>query len=417
MARSLSDRSPALPKAPGVKRSASLILLVASFLPSCDGQPPLDSHFRHCEQASPGALDHLRLSQEWAVGGAADTVQALNPPLVYPTPAPRSGLSFAQRPEAPVITLNADGSVRSRIGSAGSGPGEWLSYSTGGVAWYGDTLWVAQMQPPRIHAFSADGALLGTRQLDAELPEPVTLMYRLRNGSVVGSAVGRIQGGARRLVHWVGPSHPLDSIGVAQENFAYRIDLPGTAFAYGPRPVPDDLLTAPAPDGRSLVLVDRKAATTGDRAEFRIRRIAEDGGTLFERRVCYHPLAMPAEDRADTITRQAEMLADSRDDLPVAAAEQRVREALNLPAFWPPVDRVVVGTDGDIWLRREVRHGEAPWEVRDAEGELTGVVVLPAGELVLAVDGDVVWTRRLDEWDVPVIVRNRLLEDAPRTSP
>jgi hypothetical protein len=368
----------------------------------------MEPDLRHCEQALPAAFDRMSLSEDWVVGGTADTLLSRNPPLVYPVPAPRGGLSFAQRPEAPVITLSADGSVLSRIGSAGSGPGEWRSSSTGGVAWYGDTLWVVQMQPPRVHAFSPEGALHGTQQLDFVLPEPLTLLYRLREGAVVGTAVSRIQGGARRLVLWDGPSNALDSIGVAQENVGYRIDLPGTAFALGLRPVPDDLLTAPAPDGRSLVLVDRRSATTGGQAEFTIRKIAEDGGTLLERGVCYHPLSMPPEDRADTIARQAQMLTDGRDDLPLALAEENVREALELPRFWPPVDRLVVGTAGEIWLRREVRDGLVPWEIRNEEGELTGALVLPADEDVLAVDGDVVWTQRFDEWDVPLIVRARL---------
>ena len=365
----------------------------------------MDPDLRHCEQAVPTAFDRMSLSEDWVAGGTADTLMSLNPPLVYPMPAPRGGLSFAQQPDAPVITLSADGSVRSRTGS---GPGEWLSYSTGGVGWYGDTLWVVQMQPPRVHAFSAGGALHGTQQLDFVLPEPVTLLYRLREGAVVGTAVGRIQGGARRVVLWAGPSNALDSIGVAQENFGYRIDLPGTAFAYGLRPVPDDLLMASAPDGRSVVLVDRRSAATEGQAEFTIRRIAEDGGTLLERRVCYRPLPMSPEDQADTIARQARMLTDGRGDLPLALAEERVRAALELPEFWPPVDRLVVGTAGEIWLRREVRDGLVPWEIRNEEGELTGALVLPADEDVLAVDGDVVWTQRFDDWDVPLIVRNRL---------
>lgn len=395
----------------GWKRSGAPVFLLACVLSACEGPPPLDSDLRLCDDTSLQSLVQFHLSQEWVVGGAADTVLPLSPPLVYPVPAPGGGLSFAQRPEAPIITLNADGSVRSRMGSAGAGPGGWPPQSTGAVSWYGDTLWVVQMQPPRLHAFSEDGELLESQDLSAALPEPLTLLYRLRNGAVVGTALGQAQERARRLVHWAGPSHPLDSIGVAQEGIGYRVDLPGTAFAFALRPIPDDLLTALAIDGRSVVLVSRKASTGGGPSEFSIRRVAENGETLAERRVCYHPLTIPREARADTITAQAEMLTRGPDDFPLALAEENVRQALELPEFWPPVDRLVVDEAGGIWLRRETRHDHAPWEIRDDRGELTGVMVLPADEVVLAVAGDVVWTQRFDEWDVPLIVRNRLVRE------
>ena len=101
-----------------------------------------------------------------------------------------------------------------------------------------------------------------------------------------------------------------------------------------------------------------------------------------------------------------------------AELERTVADALALPEYWPPVDRVVVAADGSILLRREVRVDSfAVWETRDDLGELTGILFLPEDRWILAAEGgsagDAVWTERHDRNDVPILERSRIMVPPP----
>lgn len=394
-------------------RAARIVLAPALILAmmacgSLDGELTV---LGHCGHASGGdEAGELRVVTEWEVGGSSDTALVLSPPLVFPTVAPGNGLSFARRFEAPIVTLDRDGSVRSSIGRPGTGPGEWGPQTTAGIAWFGDTLHVVQGFPPRLHVFTESGDLIASRQLRHGSENRIWPIRVLRNLDLVGAVPSRIEGGPRRLARWTDGSSDVDSLDVFQANATYRVEWPGGAFAIAMRPIVDDVLEASAPDGRSFVLVNRPVATRMEPSHFRIRKVRDDGTRVLDLLVCYMPVPIPEDEAADTIAAHAARLLPSAPGVPARLAEAAVRDALELPRFWPPVDHVVVSRQGDVWLKREPRQGGVvPWEIRDRNGHLSGFVRLPEEVQVLAVDGDRVWASRPDSLEVPVVLAGRLL--------
>ena len=362
----------------------------------------------HCSAPS-SDVPQFTLEREWEIGGVHDEELELTH-LSSAAPAPRTGLSFVQREQAPVTTLNADGTLRHRVGRAGSGPGEWSPMLPPGIQWFADTLIVVDRA--RIHRFreDPDGQVehLDTQRVEPPFDQPLVPLHVLRNGAVVGTLPPRVQNGGRRLVHWRKGSVDTDSVSAYLDGATYRLDLPGGGFSSVRKPILDYSRRSVVPNGRFMVILDRATVLAADSGEYRIKKLLDDGQVSWERTVCYRPRAIPEAERNDTIRAQAQRLAEPRPGAPVGEMEQRIREALELPEAWPPVTAVVTSTNGDIWLRREERASATPWEIRDEDGDLVGFVRIPSDARVLAVDQDVVWLGRTDEWDVPRISRHRL---------
>lgn len=408
-------RRPEATRAPGATACARLRLhravaglALAILLGACGGDGSgATSELRLCGEDAARDVPRFTLIREWAVGGAEDRKLRLSH-VSWTAASPGGGLSFGQRAVAPIVTLNADGTVRSEIGRAGSGPGEWSSLGGVHIAWYGDTLVATESMARRVHRFLESGELLETRVLTTSNETPGQISRVLRNGSVVAYTPSLTN--YATLSRWSEAEARWDSI-TRRGRFSYRLQRGGGRFSVGSMPIVDDPLWTASPDGRSVVVVDRNASSTPDSAEFRIRRVSDDGTVLLDRTVCYRPRRFPPEEQEDTIQAQLQPLIDgNRLSRPIPAVESDIRESIFLPEFFPPVTLMVVGTEGDIWLRREILDdGFAFWEIRDAEGELTGMLRLPAERRIRAVDGDVVWTVEHDGWDVPVISRTRLV--------
>ena len=87
----------------------------------------------------------------------------------------------------------------------------------------------------------------------------------------------------------------------------------------------------------------------------------------------------------------------------------RMMEALDAPAFHPPVSAVVAGSDGTIWLRREPVHQErVGWVVLNDKGERIALAESPIGLEIGAASRDQVWGVIKDDLDVSYLVRYRI---------
>jgi hypothetical protein len=78
------------------------------------------------------------------------------------------------------------------------------------------------------------------------------------------------------------------------------------------------------------------------------------------------------------------------------------------PAFQPPIARMVLARNGEIWLQEMPTGDRARWMILDAVGDPKGRVSLPTRVTVLLTDGEHVWGSELDELDVPYLVRYRV---------
>jgi hypothetical protein len=94
-------------------------------------------------------------------------------------------------------------------------------------------------------------------------------------------------------------------------------------------------------------------------------------------------------------------------------AARWARAGLYLPAYHPPVSAVVIGADGQIWLRgEELGEPVVEWRILSGTGDVIGTVELPSGFTMLFARGRQVWGTENDELDVPYIVRYRITEAA-----
>jgi hypothetical protein len=168
-------------------------------------------------------------------------------------------------------------------------------------------------------------------------------------------------------------------------------------------------LWSAAPDGSGVVIVHRQPAETRDRGTFRVVRYEPSGRVAFERAYNYVPKPL-AGAPADSIRENlASMFVERRFVLAQGQAESFARDSVPLPHFQPPVDGVVIGRDGTIWLRRE--HWGATREeylVLDREGGIAATVAAPMGFRILQAQRDQVWGVMLDEMELPYLLRYRI---------
>lgn len=103
-------------------------------------------------------------------------------------------------------------------------------------------------------------------------------------------------------------------------------------------------------------------------------------------------------------------LVAERTGLSPARISSVVRESLYRPSHYTPVEEVVVGRDGSVWVAPRAAPGTEArvWRVFGEDGADLAPVQLPAGVRVLSAGRSTVWGTVRDELDVPYLVRFRI---------
>ena len=355
---------------------------------------------------------------------------------------PDSALYVGQVMVPAVTVFSLDGRLLRQIGRAGQGPGD-IQLAAFGVGWIGDTLWIADRR--RIQLFTTNERV-PDEVIDFALPMPEE-GTRLTPGRML--ADGTVLAGRRSITDWqawvtapslalrrISPSGEiLDTIAsVAWSSNAVEYERrPGRTWL-APHPLNDlppvglnEYLTALTPDGSTVVQVAR-VREDGTPPTFDILAISISGDTLLDRAVEYEPreVSSSIEDRlADGFA--AAIVGDHispslRPSISETMRERQrraARSAFWVPEYHPPVRQVVAGTDGTIWLLRELREdGVDVWEIYDSDGTLEGTIEIDQGRtsavpwfsrlgIVLA-SRDEIWGTTFDELEVPYIHRYRV---------
>lgn len=203
-------------------------------------------------------------------------------------------------------------------------------------------------------------------------------------------AAGRVR--ALPLLRTARQGMILDTIGwQSVRNGVMAVRDPGDATRqiFTQQPWRDDDLLAVAPDGRWVAVVTREAARESGNAAFRVTRLSPGGDTLSSRLFPYSPVRLDDAAVERRLARFAENPSFVVGGRFIRAA---VREAMYVPRFLPPVTRVVAGSDGTLWLRREEPSGAtARWDVLDARSRKVGEVLTDAEFRLLEVQAGAVW--------------------------
>ena len=353
---------------------------------------------------------------------------------------PGGALYVAQAMEPAVTVFSLDGQVLRRIGRAGRGPGD-IEFAATGVGWIGDTLWVADLN--RIQLFTADERVPDqVIQFSLSVPEEGSRLVpgrMLADGSLIGrrrttggkawSSRGENPGLALRRLSRSGEI--LDTIAtILWPDNAVEHERDAQLFP-GQHPLRDlppiglrEYLTALKPDGSAVVKIGRVHEDAAP-PTFDLLVISIHGDTLLHRSVEYEPREVTSSMERRLADEYAGWRTGDytpsawRTELTETTLERRRRAARRVfwvPAHHPPVRQVVAGTDGTIWLLREMREDRVDiWEIYDSDGTLEGTVEIGHGRsslvpwdprlAVALANRDEVWGATYDDHGVPYIHR------------
>jgi hypothetical protein len=160
-----------------------------------------------------------------------------------------------------------------------------------------------------------------------------------------------------------------------------------------------------APDGSSFVFVRQRPATSDAPATFRVVKVTFAGDTTFARDVDYEPILVQ-QAAQDSVLRAVTGEGDNRRPADVVRARM---EAAPIPEYYPPVKAILQGSDGSTWLQMQgPPTGE--WLVLGTDGTPLAQTRGPVELQLLAVDANRAWGFELDAYDVPSVVRYRIVK-------
>lgn len=321
------------------------------------------------------------------------------------------GHVFLSEPQfARVVEFNPDGTFSRVVGGRGSGPGEFRT--PGALSWREDSLAVTDFQRG-IHLFSPDGefANLISFHINDGSSFGVRPIFPLADGLVAAfgpAGNSEITDGTVTHETWLKTSRDgaiidtLALISVEGRLFSVRYQEGGWSAAHPFSWAP--LLTAP-PTGTSLVVVDRPFHTDGEVATYQVLRVGLDGDTLNATTPAYDPIPV-LDSQIDSIALAMAQGRAERLNATVPALAAAIADQIVWPDYQPPVTAVLCGSDGSVWLRREVvGASSARWEILAEDLSPVGWVNLPLGLEVKVVARDFVYGVELDALDVPSVVR------------
>lgn len=309
--------------------------------------------------------------------------------------------------------FDAAGRHLGTVGRSGDGPGEFRGVVAHGIL--GDTLWAVHFPTPRVSRFRVDGTHLADaplRLLDRgmTMSSPETVTALLRDGWTLTVPSAFVAGRDDRVAIPVllGRLDSGETRSVAEQQMPPGLFVPGVGVFFRAPFIPLPPLFAVAGDGAGFATASWEDGRPG---HLQLARFHPDGTEAWAR-----PLTLPAERippavRSAMVQEAVELATPTVERLrgmgqPVrGSVESLVREGLHLPEYHPPVDRMVVGSDGGIWLRRGGHGDTREWVVLDPEGAPRFSFLLPAGTTIGAVLGDSAWASLVGEYDIPYVVR------------
>lgn len=168
---------------------------------------------------------------------------------------------------------------------------------------------------------------------------------------------------------------------------------PDPAFGIVEEPFGDPPLLGIDPTASHVVVVDRTVQEDDPDPIFSIVWMDARGDTLRHRDFPYTPVPNYDDWIEDAIRAELE-----RFDLSSSEAVAWAREQLFTPAWLPPASRVLVGSEGWLWVQREPIPGATHlrWDLFDPGGERFGRLRVPAHLSIRAVGGRTGWATRSD---------------------
>ncbi len=326
------------------------------------------------------------------------------------------GRIFTIHPTEDLVRIHGpDGESLGTLVGVGEGPGEFSSPRS--LGFLGDTIWVLDGGTYRFSYFELDGSFLGTVRIPIDLgtggvDDPARPSGLLSDGTMWGAspawsslvASGEITQSA--YLRLAPDGSVVDTIAAfSLVNTSLAVQREGGGGFYTRQPYSDTEIVTLSRHRPEVIRVDRSVSGAGDRAVFRVSKLSLERDTIWSREYGYLPVAFD-HSVADSFARRfAENVAESG-FMPRGRAEEELREALYRPQTFPPVDEVVAGRDGSVWLELGGPPSDVDrWWILSPDGDPVGEVELPRRFRVITADRERAWGMATDALDVPYIVR------------
>ena len=310
----------------------------------------------------------------------------------------RAGIvAVAEGADWQVVLFPVGGRAPTRIGRKGEGPGEFESI--GRIGWHADSLWVRNQR--KLSLFSPSGQFIR----DIPIPSPQLALpgrepERPLAGDVLALGAGdqMLQLVTTRaqaiVVGTIGPSGLLNRAAMTIEPpKCPGQDVPGAIrMPFCTKP----LVSAPA-NGRGIASVVLASRAAG-RGAMNVTVTDEAGTVRWAQKLDFAEVPISRE-FADSIRG---VIAGYRGTPPDLAAKIRAAE---MSTFFPPVTDVLVGPDGELWLRVRTAPNGFVWQRHDGTGRMIGRASASPRLELQAVAGITAWGVMRDADDVPQVVR------------
>ncbi|MES2521291.1 MAG: hypothetical protein V4617_01240 [Gemmatimonadota bacterium] len=331
------------------------------------------------------------------------------------------GIVAAFPRENAIRFFTRDGKHLRSIGRQGSGPGEFERL--GSIGWLGDTLWAVDRNGGRIHLFGPSGKYLRTKPALATTHDGFGVYassmlqggWVAYNGSLYADAMAAGRPRVAPMTVWQPPAgRPKEYARIATGTLS--LVLPGNGLmsssAREAQRFNRDGIVRTAPDGRSLVVVDRDPKASGGVAQYTVSIVEPNGVRRTSRTFKAPAVSVRKEHLAEFVRSYVEGMRTGprgKDHFPSdASAKDYLTANLPMPAMYPAVSGLLVGTDGAIWLRaQDLGEPSVTWTVLDARLEPRYRVTLPVEFTPKAGTRDELWGTMVDDDDVPYFVHYR----------
>lgn len=318
---------------------------------------------------------------------------------------------FVLQPEdGKVRVFSRAGEFVRDLGRRGAGPGEFTRPN--GMGWHRSRLWVRDPMSARLTFFDVATGEAETIQYRPNVPGSLhrwTPYAVLANGRIVAfpeitTGPGGLATASEIAVIVTEPEGALRDT-LARLSFGGNFGKITAGMAVGESwvvsPIQDQDLITFAPDGSSGVVVKRQSWDgRASPPEFEVTRIDLHGDTVYRRSFEYEPRPVPPDFFDDRI---ASSIDRSSINNPRAHA-RALREFYEQHRYFSPVEFVVVGNDGTVWLAGlRGEDGEREWLVLDSSGSAIGRLRPPGG--ILFANLTECWVVERGALDVPYVVR------------
>jgi len=364
------------------------------------------------------AVPTWRLEPAYTLGTAASNIEFS---YIHDMVADPDGrIWILDRTDPFLRSFSTAGTRLTASGRLGDGPGELRQPTL--LAQTADGVWIYDARQSRITIVRREGATARTQVPRIQHPpgwsngRPLAPMP---GGGIVAYAIGR-GGGAGgagfrlALLAQFGSDSMARVLHVMdQRNASMQLDRTtvngqrsgGTAR----QPFSNDPLWSVANDGARYVVANRDPAPTLGAGTFMVTLAETTGRVVFKREYRYRPRRLDDESVAEAV-----QLIQTPPGLPAGLKREtdpsEIKEKLYRPQFIPPLDEVLLASDGRIWIRRSRLASDTVvlYLIMSDAGDLLGEVSLPPSARVLEAQGDRVWVSDYSPQDEPVVTMYRI---------